>query len=197
MILATLIALVIVLVAMLSAFLYFNGLLGENPRYSHPYHLTVEPNSTADFSIICPVPINSSGSLYPDFVSEIEVVSGDPEYLLIETEHGYGLQVSGSGYTKLTWEGRWKVSDGDWYLNLTMTNAPCQWDYDTPDNGFWSWIHSSNEPPRMRLSYSADRIHNEAPWFISGGGPNFRIAVTMTQEGWCQVLLDWGWKVIN
>jgi len=114
-ILTIVIVLVIVLVAILSAFLYFNGLLGENPRYSHSFYLTIEPNSTSTFTIICPVPTNMSGSLYPDFVNEIEVVSGDPEYFLVETEHGTGLKVSGSGYTKLTWEGKWKVDDGDWF----------------------------------------------------------------------------------
>lgn len=195
--LAAVIAIVILLAAILSAFLYFNGLLGENPRYSHSYYLTIEPGSTADFTAICPVPTNLSGSLYPDFVSEIEVVSGSPEYSLVETEYGYGLQVSGSGYTKVTWEGKWKVSDGDWYLNLTMTNAPCEWDHDTPEGGLWSWVHSDSEALRVKVIYSADKIRNVAPWFISGGGPYFRITGTMTQEGWCQVPLDWGWKVIN
>ena len=175
----------------------FPWLFSENPRYSHSFYLTIEPDSTSDFTIICPVPTNSSGSFYPDFNSEIEVVSGDPEYLLIETEHGYGLQVSGSGYTRLAWEGKWKVGDGDWYLNMTMTNAPCQWNYSTPESGFWSWLYSNNESHYVWLGYSAEKMHNETPTWLSGGGPVFHISAMVTEEGWRQVLLDYGWGVIN
>jgi hypothetical protein len=196
-ILTVVIVLVVVLVAILSAFLYFNGLLGENPRYSHSFYLTIEPDSTSVFTIICPVPTNLSGSLCPNFVNEIEVVSGDPEYLLVENEHGTGLRVSGSGYTKLTWEGKWKVDDGDWYLNMTMTNAPCQWDYDEPAEGFWAWVGSEDASVHIRMTYSAERIHNESPMFVSGGGPCFSLSMTTSGNIWEQAVLDYGWVVIN
>ena len=196
-ILAVVIVLVVVLVAILSAFLYFNGLLGENPRYSHSFYLTIEPDSASEFSIICPVPMNSSGSLCPDFVGEIEVVSGNPEYFLVETDHGTGLQVSGSGYTTLAWEGKWKVDEGDWYLNMTMTNAPCQWDYDDPAEGFWAWVSSEDASVHIRMTYSAERVHNESPMFISGGGPYFGLSVTTSEDIWEQAVLDYGWVVIN
>jgi hypothetical protein len=195
------VAVVAVLAVVVLSGLYLYGalpwLFDEDPRYSHSFSLTIDPNSTSEFLIICPVPVNASGSPCPMFVEELEVTSGAPNCLPVDNEHGCGLQVSGQGYTRLHWEGDWGEDEGDWYLNLSMTNAPSSWDYDTPDEGFWSWIYSSNETLGIRLSYSAEQIHNETPRWLSGGGPGFYISLTTTEEGWCQAFLDYGWSVIN
>lgn len=199
--LVILVVLVVVLSGVLSAFLYLNGfspwLFSENPRYSHSFYLTIDPNSTSEFTVVCPVPVNESGSQYPGFIYEIEVTSGDPAYMLVETAYGLGLQVSGQGHTSLHWSGNWRIGDGDWYLNMTMTNAPCDWNYDAPDGGFWAWVHSSSSIVLIRLIYSADRVHNETPLFASGGGPIFRLSKYGSGDGWEQVPLDYGWKIIN
>lgn len=193
-------AVVVVLLIVVLVGLHMRGafpwLFSENPRYSHSFSLVIDPETALDFTVICPVPVNASGSLYSDFIDELEVTSGNPQYILVDTEYGYGLQASGSGHTRLHWEGNWRVGDGDWYLNMSMTNAPHDWDYDTPEGGFWSWIYSSNETLSISLTYTAERMHNETPTWLSGGGPCFYIG-EMLEEGWHQIFLDYGWIVIN
>lgn len=195
------IAVIAVLAIVVLAGLYMGGafpwLFSENPRYSHSFSPVIDPETATDFTVICSVPVNAGGRPYPEFIDEQEVESGDPQYALVETEHGFGLQASGSGYTGLHWRGDWSVGDGDWYLNLSMSNAPNDWDYDTPEEGFWSWVHSINETLSMSLIYRAERMHNETPIWTSGGGPSFRITGMIQSDGWRQVVIDYGWIVIN
>lgn len=192
---------VAVLAVVVLSTLYWYGafpwLYDENPRYSQSFWLTIDPDSASEYLVICPVPVNVSGSPYPMFVEELEVTSGDPQCLTVDTEHGLGLQVSGRGYAELHWEGDWREGEGEWYLNLSMTNAPCSWDYDTPDEGYWSWIYSGNGTLSIVLVYSAEQMHNETPRWLSGGGPCFYIPAATTEEGWRQAPLDYSWTIIN
>jgi len=190
----------IVIAAGFYAFIYtYNRLprsFEEDPRYEHSFLLTIEADQFAEFAVICPVPVNSTGSVYSGFMDEVEILSGDPECALVVTNRGYGLQVSGVGPTELRWDGDWGRGEEDFYLNMSMTNAPCSWDYEAPDGGFSAQI-SSDSQLQIGLYYTALSLRNVGPAFISGHGPHFVLRHQLYGIGWESLSLEYGWVLLN
>ena len=198
--LVTALAIIVAVVVVLGGlFLYVRGFLpfDEDMRYYHSFVLVLEPTNSSAYEVVCPVPTDEEGELPPDFVEELAVVSGSPEYSLVEDDHGIGLKVESSGETRLEWHGIWSADDGEWYINMTMSNIVCGFPKDEPDEGCLLWFYVDATDLLVRMSYYAERTYNETPVFASGTGFGFSARATITDAGWDRLSAEYEMVAVN
>jgi len=70
---------------------------------SHHYYVRIEANTTEEYVVRLPVPVDISGRMPPYFVQDIEILLGYPVFALREYDYGTGLEVRASGYIEFEW----------------------------------------------------------------------------------------------
>lgn len=161
---------------------------------SHHYYVRIEANTTEEYVVRLPVPVDISGRMPPYFVQEIEILMGYPVFALRESEYGTGLEVRASGYIEFEWTKVWPESWNEIYGNITMTTGAEGWDASGPAH---SWIFSDRSDTRIHFLFSCTNHHMETPVWSSGGGPTFDFYMYPNGTGWQQIEIDYGWMVIN
>lgn len=188
-----------VVVVLGGLFLYVRGFLpfDEDMRYYHSFALVLQPASSGEYEVVCPVPTDEEGGLPPNFVEELAVVSGSPECSLVEGDYGIGLKVESSGDTRLEWHGSWSADNGEWYINMTMSNIVCGFPKVEPDEGCLMWFSVDTPGLWVHISYSAKRIYHETPVLLSGTGFVFSARATIADAGWDRLSAEYEMVAIN
>jgi hypothetical protein len=88
----------------------------------------IEANTTEEYVVRLPVPVDITGRMPPYFVQDIEVLMGYPVFALGEYDYGTGLEVRASGYVEFEWTKTWPESWNEIYGNITMTTGAEGWD---------------------------------------------------------------------
>lgn len=187
------IAVVVVLLVAIAAATWYSLRDREGTR-SHHYLVRIEANTTAEYVVRLPVPVNTSGWMPPYFMQDIEILKGYPVLALGEYEYGTGLEIKASGYVELQWNKVWPESWNEIYGNLTMTTGAEGWSDPGPA---LAWIFSDSPDFKIYFSYSCINHHMETPFFASGGGPIFDFYMFLNGMGWQQIYIDYGWMLIN
>ena len=185
---------VAVALLIVAASLYWYYYADRAGTQDHHYYVKVEANTTEEYLIRLPVPVNESGTMPPYFVQDIEVLVGNPVFALGESDHGTYLEVRASGYVEFEWVKGWPDTTGEVYGNLTMTTGAEGWDDHGPA---LSWIFSDRPDIRINLLHSSIHNYMSSPTWASGGGPTFSFNDYPNGTGWQQVGIDYGWMVIN
>lgn len=197
MILGVAVAIVVAVIIILSLYRFGAFPFDEDREYRHSYILEIEADDGDEYTLICPVPLNMTGVHYLGFLDDLVATVGDVDASIVDTIHGKGLRVSGSGNAKLEWKASWDDDDGDWYLNLSMTSGlPLDWHDQSRD----SWMYSDTEEVDVRWGYNSVQTHRETPCFISGGGPIYTLPGYGFMEpvtGWQEVVVEFNWVVYN
>jgi hypothetical protein len=188
------IAAVIVVLFVAVASVSWSSSRDRAPTRSHQYIVRIETNTTEEYVVRLPVPVDVSRRMPPYFVQDIEIHMGYPIFALGEYDYGIGLEVRASGYVEFEWSKVWPESWNEVYGNLTMTTGAEGWDDPGPAR---SWIFSDLSDMRIFLLHSSINRHMETPVFVSGGGPTFDFYTYPNGTGWQQVEMDYGWMVIN
>lgn len=194
---ATLVSVVVVALVVVIAsisWLVMERSFDRNGTYGHHYYVRVEANTTEEYTIRLPVPIDTNSMMPPYFVQDLEVLMGQPVFALGEYDHGRGLEVRASGYLEFEWTKEWPESRNERYGNLTMTTGAEGWDDRGP---CYSWMFSDTADVRIMLDYSSLHTYMSKPMYPSGGGPTFTFYGYPNGTGWQQVLMSYGWMVIN
>ena len=162
--------------------------------YNHYYNVKVKANTTEEYVIRLPVPNDESERMPPRFMTELEIVIGNPVFALGDSIHGMAIEVRASGYLEFTWAQGWSESWNERYGNLTMTVGAEGWDNPGP---CVSWIFSDCSDIRILFTYYSIHDYLAAPHWASGGGPTFAFEIYPSGTGWQEVPVDYGWMVIN
>jgi len=188
------IAAVIVVLLIAVASLSWFSLRDRAETRSHHYTVRIEANTTEEYVVRLPVPVDVSGRMPPYFVQDIEVLMGYPVFALGEYDHGTGLEVRASGYVEFEWTKVWPESWNEIYGNITMTTGAEGWDDPGPAH---SWIFSDRSDIGISFHYSSINHHMETPTFASGGGPTFDFDMYPNGMGWQHIEISYGWMLIN
>jgi hypothetical protein len=188
------IAIVIVVLLVTVASISWFSLREQAGTRSHHYTVRIEANTTEEYVVRLPVPVNISDRMPPYFVQDIEILMGYPTFALGEYAYGTGLEVRASGYVEFEWTKVWPESWNEIYGNITMTTGAEGWDDPGPAR---SWIFSDRSDIEISFLYSSINHHMETPIFASGGGPMFDFHMRPNGTGWQQIEIDYGWSVMN
>jgi len=157
-------------------------------RYEHHYRVTITPNSSAPFRIICPVPVNSIDKTYPEFIDELRLINGSAIFTNITAPYGEAIEVIGTGEVKLEWEASWSAKIEEGFSNLSMTSI--QYGIGS------SWIYSDSSNLCIRVVLISTHEYQVPPFYSSvSEGPSFEIRGYLATEGWQQLPISVGWMV--
>ena len=94
---------------------------------SYDYRVVIEPDSSEQFAVICSLPANHIGAVYPNVLSSM-VVAGDVTISEVTTPYGDGLEVVGAGSVVIEWSHNFTYREStqsmyDHYWNLSMLSV--------------------------------------------------------------------------
>lgn len=128
-------AMAVVLAASIALVLIFNPLsLFYERHVSYDYRVVIESDASQQFAVVCPLPADHVGAVYPDVLSSM-IVTGDVTISETTTPHGVGLKVVGTGSATIEWSHNltYRTSTQsvyDHYSNLSMITVGYQGESD-------------------------------------------------------------------
>ena len=149
----------------------------------HSYSVSIDALTTDAYTVMCPVPCDSDGTVYEGFLDELEVVDGVAVLTLLDTEHGQALRIQGQGDLELEWSASWSI-DGERFWKMTMTEG-------SEEETATSWVYSDNEGMIVELDHSS-RYKEMGRLFSSEGETYYRFTVEPEGVGWETVGVEFG-----
>lgn len=182
-----------VAVASVSWFLLQSRYDGDG-AYDHHYYVRILANSTEEYVVRLPVPVDAHGIVEDHFVQDLVILSGNATFALGEFDHGTGIEIHASGHLEFEWTKEWPVSAGERYDAITMTTGAGGLDHAEP---CVSWIYSDRSDISIWFLFSSIHEYKSAPWWTSGGGPTYSFCEYPEGSGWQQIPMGYGWLIVN
>lgn len=144
---------------------------------SYQYAVTIDTDASDQYAVICSLPADSQGVVYPDIVSLMSV-SGDVVISESSTPYGVGLEVIGNGSAVMTWSFYYHYRTStesvlDHYSNLSML------DFGYYLTGGKAFVCSDGVDVNISLAYSYSHVYGN----VGADYRDYRIVGHLT-DGW-------------
>jgi hypothetical protein len=154
------------------------------------YHITLNSNSTEEYSVACPVPVDISGNLCAHFIDDLQIEEGRAIIELNPAPYGPAITISGKGRIDISWNASLPISAENRFWYMSMTSG----DFHFGLEKNLTWVYSDTANVSLSLSFSCEyRPGNPGKFSILCAGDSSTHRTYMIKEHWFEI----GWNQIE
>ncbi len=145
----------------------------KDDQWSYAYTVSIRPNGTEPFSIVCPILIHDNGTVPAHLIEEI-YVEGNATINITETPYGLRLRAWGNGPVFIQWEKIYYSEEG-LYIKPSMmeinktTDTGTAWFYSNISNVYiTTFFNYSYGFSSGNIRYASRGSYEIQDWLSSG-----------------------------